>query len=244
MKEHSWKAEELALEDVRDHPRFQMRVYGLSDAHVRVLERAYEAGGDVEAIKVARIGKALYVVDGFHRVEAARRANRPRIAAKVARMSLEEAREFARLANTKHGKSLSRADKAEVLRDYCAAERHIGPLGTTKPSRTIAAELNHIYSHETIRTRLRSMGVELDEEQEFPGGYKPMYPQPDEEQLAAERAEEASLLLHRFSSLFFTLEVETQQELLVAARELMERLERGERPELGLGSVGRGVLDI
>jgi len=50
--------------------------------------------------------------------------------------------------------------------------------------------------------------------------------------------------LHRFASLYLTFEDEGQRQLLITARELLDRVERGERPERYLDTLGSGVLNI
>lgn len=106
-----WAAQELPLEAIGLHKDLQFRAGGLSRAHVVKLVRTLEAGGEpLEPVKVARIGKALWLVDGHHRLEAHREAGRETIRAQVARMSLQEARDAARVANANHGKAMSRAD--------------------------------------------------------------------------------------------------------------------------------------
>lgn len=103
--------------------------------------------------------------------------------------------------------------------------------GSPKSSRAIAAELNQIYSHETVRQKLRELGVALDEEVEFPGGRTPFRdPEADEAELAVELADEARGHLDSVGSLFFDLDNEARRRLLGAAQELVTSLEKGERP--------------
>jgi hypothetical protein len=209
-----------------------MRVDGVNAAHARVLERTFKAGGAPEPISVAQIGKALWAVDGFHRLHAARGAGLETISANVARMSLEEARDFALLANTKHGKRLTPRDKDRIFSRYVELGRHLDAHGAVKACRTIADELDHIISHETARKKLKALGVELDMEVEFPGGYTPWGGGVrDEAELAVEIEGEAWEALDGFRSAMVALELDARQELLVAARKLVEALERGEQPE-------------
>jgi ParB-like chromosome segregation protein Spo0J len=229
VKEHNWKRQELPLGDVRERPDFQLRVEGVSDAHARVLERTFRAGGDLEPIKVARINRGLFVVDGFHRLQAARAAGRETITAEVARLSLDEARSYALLANTQHGKRLTPKDKARIFARYVELRKHLDPHGATKSSRVIAAELNHVYSHQTVLTKLKALGIELDDAD---ANRKPWHRgELDVAELAQEVEEEAWDALEAFRSAMGALDPSAQQELLGAARKLVEALERGERIE-------------
>lgn len=239
-----WQAAELAVSEVRVHASLQMRADGVSLTHSNRLQRVLEGGGDLPAIKVARVGKALYVVDGFHRLEAHQRAGRDTVKAVVAKMSRAEAEEEARLANTTHGKGLSSADKQRAFAAMIEAGGHLETFGAYKPSRTIAAEMNYIYSHETIRKKLKALGFELEETVEFPHGYKAWRggetEEADEDLLAMERAADAGGHLRAFRELFHTLLDDDQRDMLATARALVEALERGERTERPPG----GVLDI
>ena len=241
IREPKWKLQQLPIEDIRERPEHQVRVGGLSRQHVNTLARAMDSEGDLKAISVAKIGKAHYVVDGFHRLAAARKLGWSHISAHVAKMSAAGARDFALLANTKHGKGLGRYEKERVLNLYLAEGKHLGADGVVKACRVIAAEINYVYSHETIRQKLKKRGIEVDLEAEYPGGYKPRY---DEADLALELAESAQEHLDGFGSLFFDLDDDAQRSLLGAARDLVGRLERGERPVRVDERDLEGLLDI
>jgi hypothetical protein len=245
--EPKWKHETLPIGDVRTNESLQMRVGGLDKRHVKVLEQAIRSREYFPPIKVAKIGKALYVIDGYHRLEASNDAGCSTITAEVATMSLSAAKDFALLANTRHGKNLKPRDKALIFDTYVEREKHLDARGNVKPSRVIEAEINHVYSHESIRRRLKALGVELDMSVEFPGGYKPYRSdeddEEDEENMAAYRAAGAHGHLSGFASLFVTLEDPSQRELIGIARKLLDSLERGAWPQEPLEQL-KGVLDI
>lgn len=245
MREPKWKLQSLALEDVRERQDYQVRAGGVSAPHVNTLARAMCSDGDLEPLKIAKVGKAHYVVDGFHRLAAARKLGWSHIAANVASMSAGEARDIALLSNTKHGKRLSRQDKSRLFDQYLEQGKHLDAEGVVKASRVIQVEVNHIYSHETIRTKLKERGIEVDIRVEYPGGYKPyVVDGGDEAGLALELAEGAQSHLDAFGSLFFDLDDNAQRGLLGAARELVGRLERGERPERIDDQATEALLDI
>jgi hypothetical protein len=252
-KEPIWKAERLAVADVRQHPDFQIRVEGIDRRHVKRLAGQLKAGETLPAIEVARIGRALYALDGFHRLEAHKAEGIADIEAKVARMSLQEAKARAGLANLRHGKGPSRADKQAAFDRYVALGSHLvtegeaGPLdtvGDVKSSRRIAAELGGLYSHVTIRNKLKALDIEISERVEYPHGYKPMDIASDDAMLESEREEEALEALRSFEALYQTLEDDTQRELLRAAREMIQALENGKRPERSERLPLEAVLDI
>lgn len=249
-RQHHWKLQRLPIEDIREREEHQIRAGGLSPLHVNTLTRAMGSEGDLTPISVAKVGKAHYVVDGFHRLAAARKLGWSHISANVARMSAPEARGFALLANTKHGRSLGRHDKDRLFDEYVAQDGHRGDDGAVKASRVIQAELNHIYSHETIRQKLKKRGIEMDLDVEYPGGFKPYRAGWDEEDdeadeaLAHKLAEDARANLDAFGSLFFDLDDHAQRDLLVAVQDLVERLVRGERPVRVDDEYVEGLLDI
>lgn len=224
-----WQALELPVASIQRHASFQMRALGVDRTWVNRLGRVLKDGGNLPPIRVARVGKALYVVDGFHRLEAHERDGRETIGAEVAKMSLAEAREEALVANTTHGKGLSAADKAKAFAELVAAGGHLDARGALKPSRTIAAEMNYIYSHESIRKKLKRLGIEIDEAAEFPHGFKAYGD--DEAAMALELADEARGHLEDFRELFYSLPEDDQRALLGTARDLVGALQIGERPE-------------
>jgi hypothetical protein len=96
-----------------------------------------------------------------------------------------------------------------------------------------------MYTHETVRTRLRELKLELNEGPAFKPWRGGGGTEEDDEDLegpavdalAAERAEGARRHLEAFGSVFHSLENDDREELLVSAKTLLEVLERGERPE-------------
>lgn len=178
-----WILKRLAVADVRQHPDFQIRVQGVDPKHAKRLAGQLKAGKALPPIEVASIGRAFYVLDGFHRLEAHIEVRAVEIEAKVARLSLSEAKAQAGLANLTHGKPPSRADKQAAFDRYVAAGSHIVKegeelrheiAGATKSARRISAELGGLYSHVQIRAKLKKAGIEISEAVEYPQGYKAM----------------------------------------------------------------------
>lgn len=239
-KGKQWALRDLRLEEVRERPDFQLRANGINSAHAKRLLRALQDVKELGPVKVAQIGKALYLVDGFHRLDAHKLARRQTISAEVARMSLEEARAEAQQANTTHGLNLNRKDKLRVWADYIASGRHLDDAGALKSSRVIATELDQVYSRETIRQKLKAMGMELNEGEDFKawGG-----DEVDEDTLAEERADEAENLLAHLAAVLPTLNPGDLQRLTGATRALLDAAERGEDAK-GLLEAIRNPLGI
>lgn len=227
-----WKTEDLPLGTVREHPNFQYRVDGTNKLSVQKIVGTLEAGGETrDPIRVARVGDNLYVVDGFHRLEAYRRCRRASIPALVAKMSLEEARKAARAFNAMNGKPYSRADKAAMWDAYLAKGEHRDAWGNPKTARAISTELGGLYSHETIRKKLREAG-ELDEDSEYGGHYKPFSAPETEEEMLEVFAGEAADGLRTFAERIGGLSPTIRLELLNAAKEILEDVERGREPDI------------
>jgi hypothetical protein len=76
-------------------------------------------------VQVAILGQAWHVVDGFHRIEAARAVGLERIAVEARpAATLEEARWRAGAANLTHGLPLRRPELREVFRRFVRAGGH------------------------------------------------------------------------------------------------------------------------
>lgn len=229
------------MDTIREHKDFQFRLLGVDQTNLNRIVRTLEAGGAArDPIRVARVGAALYLVDGFHRLEAYRRMGKPTIPAMVAKMSKTEARDYARASNAMNGKGYSRADKERIWQSFVAEGRHKDTFGNLKKSRAIAADLGGLYSHETVRKKLREMGEEFDEEVEYGGYYEP---RTSEEDLEQERAEEAEDSLRTFAALVGTLEPFERDRLLGAARAIVEAVDAEREPNLA-EIFGQTGLDI
>ena len=244
-KGKQWVAQDLPIDDVRVHQGLQFRVGGLNQANLNRIRKPLQHGEDArDPIDVARVGKALYVVDGFHRLEAYRAERRPTIPARVAKMSLEEATEHAKTSNAANGKPYSRADKLALWQAYVDAGWHLADEGTPLASRVIAKELGDIFSHETIRKKLKAIGLELDVDVEFDGTYKPQGP--SEEELEQELLEEAEDAVGALGGALVTLEPTDRERLVAHARRILDAVELEDERERveALKALRAPLLDI
>ncbi|MGK6323460.1 ParB N-terminal domain-containing protein [Sphingomonas sp. DT-51] len=222
-----WTKRVLPIAKIEKRRDFQLRVNGTSPQHVTKLMREMQAGQKLPAVKVALVNGGHFLVDGFHRLEAHKRNQEQHIDALVAHMDLKQALQEARLANTGHGKPLSRADRNAIWEAHVAAGEHRGPDGVLKSPRALAAELHNILSRETIRQRLREMGLEAELEPVKAWGPA----EPDAAALAAERREEADDLVLRLGGLLVAMgDGEDRREVLEALRGIVGAVEAGEVP--------------
>jgi hypothetical protein len=113
-------------------------------------ESAMLAGSEFPPITVVVLNGAPVLVDGFHRVAAARAVGRRSLSAIVVDAKPEELRWLAAEANMKHGLPLRKAEAREVFRAYVRAGRCFHLSGAVKSSREMANELHGLRTHQTI----------------------------------------------------------------------------------------------
>jgi hypothetical protein len=111
----------VAPRDLILDSRYQPRVTidtGLVQEYAELMSSGW---GTFPAVEVFRIGKELYVVDGFHRVKAALLANVGTIPANIRQGTPDDALLFCVRANSTHGLRRSNQDKrraVEMLLDH------------------------------------------------------------------------------------------------------------------------------
>ncbi len=224
---YKWTKRVLPIAKIEERRDFQLRVDGTSPQHVTKLMREMQAGEKLPPVRVALVDGGHYLVDGFHRLEAHRRSQEQHIEALVAPMNLKQALEEARLANTRHGKSLTRADRNAIWEAHVAAGGLRGADGVLKSPRALAAELHNILSRETIRQRLKAMGLEGELEPVKPWGPE----EPNAAVLAEERREEADDLVLRLGALLVAMgDGEDRRGVMEALRAIIGAVEAGEAP--------------
>jgi len=82
------------------------------------------AGADFPPVKLARIDGSLYLVDGWHRCDAAMENDQYHIWAEVSDMTFNEAHWQAAKANTQHGLPLKAKEYREVFRAFIESDQH------------------------------------------------------------------------------------------------------------------------
>lgn len=104
----------IAVDDFTLDPAVQPRET-LSTPLISEYADAMRAGADFPAVTVFRVGEQNVVVDGWHRVLAARQAQRPALEATVKTGTMREAILFSTAANATHGLRRTDADKRKAV---------------------------------------------------------------------------------------------------------------------------------
>ncbi|MCL6683457.1 ParB N-terminal domain-containing protein [Sphingomonas alba] len=187
--------------------RFQIRAEGLDAKRVKKYVYDMRRGDGFPAITVASVDGRLYILDGFHRVEAALQAGLPALNAKIAKLSEQAAVREAFKANVDHGLNLNRKDKRNIFRIYLERGDHLGRDGSPKSLRRMASDLHYIVSHATVRNWLKAEGITPAEDPDDAQGP----PEPDKR--------------------FISPGLDEFEEALAYAEELFLQLDEGEQPE-------------
>lgn len=108
-------SEEVLIKDITVDPKYQTRVDGLDEETVEEYRAIYaESPGQMMPIVLVRINGTLYLVAGFQRIEAAKRAGCESIRAIVIDGDEKTAMREA-LGSNKHGLRLSNGDKKKSI---------------------------------------------------------------------------------------------------------------------------------
>lgn len=138
----------------------------IDEATVRSYAGIMRGGGAMPPVSIARIEGALYLVDGWHRLEAAKLNGE----ASVSDMSEKEARWAAAQANLTHGLPLKPRELRTVFKAYVGSGRHRDGV-RFRSYREIAGDLANRVGHTTVRNWMQ---------RDFPsvftamGGYDPI----------------------------------------------------------------------
>jgi transposase-like protein len=116
--------------------------------------------GRMPPIRLARVKGALMLVDGWHRLYAAKQLKRDSIRATVEDMSEDQARWAAAEANTTHGLPLNKKEKCDVFRRYIETGQHLEGR-QLKSYREIARELHGIAGKSTLQRWMREHFPEI-----------------------------------------------------------------------------------
>ncbi|KAB1069931.1 ParB/RepB/Spo0J family partition protein [Methylobacterium planeticum] len=152
------------LADLVKDEAYQIRVRMDGGAVIRYA-KAMMAGAEFPPILVARLAGAPILLDGWHRVEAARRIGMVTFPAILIDRAPAELRWAAAEANAKHGVRLKPREVRAAFRAYVKAGQHLKRGSRVKGSREIAKELHGLVSHAGVLAWMRS---------DFPAVYRRM----------------------------------------------------------------------
>lgn len=203
--EPQWQADEVPLDDVIRHGPFQVRNRLDRGAILRYQEMT-AAGKEPPPIKVARVQGRLYLVDGWHRLEAGAIQTSKDLGGRVlvdvllAEMTAEEARWEAARANMDHGVPLKSRERLGVFKAFIAAKKHRKADGKSMSYREMGQELGVSYRtiHEWTRRHFPGLYRHLGGMQGGHGGLPDVDGRPSLEEEHQQQAEKtlAVLLLH------------------------------------------------
>jgi len=152
------------LADLVKDEAYQIRAKLDGGAIIRYA-KAMMAGAEFPPILVARLAGAPILLDGWHRVEAARRIGMATFPAILIERSPAELRWAAAEANAKHGVRLKPREVRAAFRAFVKAGQHLKRGSRVKGSREIAKELHGLVSHAGVLAWMRS---------DFPAVYQRM----------------------------------------------------------------------
>lgn len=149
-----WQAQWVPLANIIKHGPLQVR-RKLDPAAVKRYAEMTKAGSEPPPIKVGRVRGRLYLLDGWHRIEAGAlrttvTLDGEEVCALVADMSQQEALWLAAQANLAHGVRYKGPELHGVFKAFIRAKQHVKADGSTMSYREIAPMIGK--PHTTIRT--------------------------------------------------------------------------------------------
>jgi hypothetical protein len=125
----------------------------------RAIERYadnYALGRPMDPIKVARVGKVLKLVNGWHRIAALRKIGMEKVQAEIVECRNDaEAGWIAAEANLKNAVPLRPCDTVNVFRMYMRAKKYKNQDGTLQSLRVIRDAIPGVKSHNTIQNWMK-----------------------------------------------------------------------------------------
>lgn len=146
-----WTHEWVALNSIIKHPSWQMRAKLDAKAVKRYAEMT-AAGSQPPPIKVGRVDKHLYLLDGWHRMEAGalKKDALDNVFVEIADLNKPEAIWEAAKANLDHGVQYKPKDLHSVFKAFITSKKYLKPNGRPMSYREMAPILGK--GHTTIRT--------------------------------------------------------------------------------------------
>lgn len=144
----------VELDEIIIDRRFQVR--NRTDAQtVKAYASAMQAGSEFLPVTLAEIDGRLFLIDGFHRFNAATSIGRQGIEAVIVPMTEREAIKASAVANLTNGLRLTKTEELNAFKQFIKGGGHLKERGKLKSYREIASELHGIRTHGTIRNWMR-----------------------------------------------------------------------------------------
>jgi len=145
----------VAVADIATRADWQVRDQ-INDALVRDYITSYVHGANMPPLRLADVGGALILMDGWHRLLAQKRLGRDAVEATVEELSEEEAEWQAATANTRNGARLTRqSEKRRVFELYIRQGRNRVGRRALKSYREIAKDLGGLASKSSIENWMK-----------------------------------------------------------------------------------------
>jgi hypothetical protein len=149
-----WAEEWVPLAEVIPHAPWQVRAK-LDEGAIKRYADMTRAGSTPPPILVGRVAGKLYLLDGWHRMEAGalqkmQSVDGVEVLAKVATMDKYRAQWEAAQANMRHGVQLRAKDLHEVFKAFIRSKQHVKPDGSLMSYREMAPFIGK--PHTTVRT--------------------------------------------------------------------------------------------
>jgi hypothetical protein len=214
--------QQVAIHDILRDDFLQVRAR-VEPKVVRQYAEAMKAGAEFPPIILAHIDGSLYLVDGWHRLEAALVIGQDIVWADVCEMTFDEARWQAAKANTQHGLPLKTAEYREVFRAFIESGHH-RPKQRLMPYREISRHIGKGFS--TIRNWMQTDYPELFAEYQDMANAAPDATASDRNaKLMRRRLVEAEAGLRNARNIDRTLDPSLLGELVNILREILSDLE-------------------
>lgn len=145
------KQQPVDVDEIIIDRRFQVR-NNTDTKTVKAYANAMKAGSEFPPVTLADIDGRLFLIDGFHRYEAALSVGCGEIQAIIVKMTDREALRASAVANLTHGLRLTKNEKIKAFKQFIKGGGHLNERGRLKSYREIATELHGIAAYTTIRT--------------------------------------------------------------------------------------------
>lgn len=151
-----WEAlETVPIRDIVLRTSFQVRIK-YDNRAITDYATAYKSGAHMPPLKVGKIGKALVLLDGWHRLAALEKLGETLAQVEIIPCKDDlDALWLAASSNLTHGLRLKRPEKVAVFKAYIRAGKHMKHRDRIKSYREMASDLNGACSYGSVRNWMK-----------------------------------------------------------------------------------------